>query len=59
MFFKANKEGRVVFGSYDNLKMVLEKHRRQNNQPIQEDSKILDSKFKKQKEQKILKYEKY
>jgi len=43
----------------DNMKMVLEKHRRQNNQPIQEDSKILDSKFKKQKEQKILKYEKY
>ena len=32
----------------DNMKMVLEKHRRQNNQPIQEDSKILDSKFKKQ-----------
>lgn len=32
----------------DNLKMVLEKHRRQNNQPIQEDSKKLDSKFKKQ-----------
>ena len=32
----------------DNLKMVLEKHRRQNNQPIKEDSKKLDSKFEKQ-----------
>jgi hypothetical protein len=32
----------------DNLKMVLEKHKRQNNQPVQENSKILDSKFKKQ-----------
>jgi len=26
----------------DNLKMVLEKHKRQNNQPIQENRKILD-----------------
>jgi hypothetical protein len=31
----------------DNLKMVLKKHKRQNNQPIQEDSKILESRFKK------------
>lgn len=38
----------------DNLKMVLEKHRRQNNQPIQEDSKKLDSKFKKQNEARML-----
>ena len=31
----------------DNMKMVLEKHKRQNNQPIQEDRKIFDNKFKK------------
>jgi len=31
----------------DNMKMVLEKHRRQNNQPIQNDPKIFDNKFKK------------
>ena len=29
----------------DNLKMVLEKHKRQNNQPVQEDSKITESRF--------------
>ena len=29
----------------DNLKMVLEKHERQNNQPVQEDSKITESRF--------------
>lgn len=32
----------------DNMKMVLEKHKRQNNQAVQEDSKILDNRFKKQ-----------
>ena len=32
----------------DNMKMVLEKHRRQNNQPVQKDSKILDNRFKKE-----------
>ena len=32
----------------DNMRMVLEKHRRQNNQAVQEDSKILDNRFKKQ-----------
>ena len=37
----------------DNLKMVLEKHRRQNNQPIQEDSKILDNRFKKMSKYKL------
>jgi len=31
----------------DNMKMVLEKHRRQNNQPVQEDSKINESRFTK------------
>jgi len=31
----------------DNMKMVLEKHIRQNNQPIQNDPKIFDNKFKK------------
>ena len=31
----------------DNMKMVLEKHKRQNNQPVQEDTKILDNRFKK------------
>jgi len=31
----------------DNMKMVLEKHKRQNNQPIQEDRKVFDDKFKK------------
>ena len=31
----------------DNMKMVLEKHKRQNNQPIQEDRKVFDNKFKK------------
>ena len=29
----------------DNMKMVLEKHKRQNNQPIQEDRKVFDNKF--------------
>ncbi len=29
----------------DNLKRVLEKHERQNNQPVQEDSKITESRF--------------
>ncbi len=29
----------------DNLKTVLEKHKRQNNQPVQEDSKITESRF--------------
>jgi hypothetical protein len=38
----------------DNMKMVLEKHRRQNNQPIQEDSKITESRFKKQNEARML-----
>ena len=37
----------------DNLKMVLEKHKRQNNQPIQEDSKILESRFKKMSQYKL------
>ena len=32
----------------DNMKMVLEKHKRQNNQAVQENSKILDNRFKKQ-----------
>ena len=31
----------------DNLKMVLEKHKRQNNQPVQEDSKITESRLTK------------
>jgi len=31
----------------DNMKMVLEKHKRQSNQPIQEDRKVFDNKFKK------------
>ena len=29
----------------DNLKTVLEKHKRQNNQPVREDSKITESRF--------------
>ena len=37
----------------DNLKIVLEKHRRQNNQPIQEDSKILEGRFKKMSQYKL------
>ena len=31
----------------NNLKMVLEKHKRQSNKPIDVDRKILDNKFKK------------
>ena len=31
----------------DNMKMVLEKHKRQNNQPIDKNSKILDDRSKK------------
>lgn len=31
----------------DNLKMVLEKHKRQRNQPVDPNPKILENKFKK------------
>ena len=51
--FKKELPKKVDTTLADNLKMVLEKHRRQNNQPIQEDSKILDNRFKKMSQYKL------